>query len=532
MENINLHLFKLIKDLLFHPNVSYLHIFCIKDSTKLIKFETLVDSLLNAFSSPAIPHLKGFYSFLNLGNFIFSENNGLVFLITIHYSDYFYFFLFRSELQIANFQSVSDPVNTLYLSDRFFSFQKFCELNDLIIEPLLFKESGEPIFYFFPFQKLIYFSLFSVLHDKGIMKSNDTFMSFLFKISISNVLPVFCHPSILFFASISSPKFQIVYRCILTIKSKFLFWLYKPINIIFEEYKKNTNLYSFKCTNEIQVKSFSFFSEYCRSSQRDVVHWEGKDFFFSDTAILPFNFKFWFELATCFGWFCVGGFLYLDSSDYVTEIYNFMQYTLLDANVHCAFSHFDSKNNNLYFWLLFDRKSDFLKFEKKNENFNFSFLLTEWFYTENYEFINNFLQSHMSFYPIDEKLSGDRICDYRTASYYVGIYSNDFYIMSLLYDNIVDSKSDFFITDTLKSTMGFSLCNTMIGDGCPIATLREETGLNIMPDIWLFSIPYIDFSNLYFQFIFINNDEEYYRLMPFLNFQHFSVIVPCKNKKK
>ena len=226
-----------------------------------------------------------------------------------------------------------------------------------------------------------------------------------------------------------------------------LIWSYKPLSLV----KKDSERCSLESKSKLKVKSFVCFSEYCRSSLRSFVETKINDIHFYKTAILIFDFKLWFDLAIRFEWFSVGGFLKLNPCDYVTEIYNFMQYNLLNGNVHCAFSYFDNKNNCLYFWLLFNRKSDFVKFKEEKK---FTFLLTKWFSAQNYRLIDNFLKSYMSFYPVNENLPSYRhICDYRTPSYYVGIYSNDFYILSLSYENIIDFQSMFFSTDTPQYTM-------------------------------------------------------------------------------
>jgi hypothetical protein len=260
--------------------------------------------------------------------------------------------------------------------------------------------------------------------------------------------------------------------------------------------KKDLERCSLESKSKLKVKSFVCFSEYCRSSLRSFVETKINDIHFYKTAILIFEFKLWFDLAIRFEWFSVGGFLKFNSFDYVTEIYNFMQYNLLNANVHCAFSYFDNKNNCLYFWLLFNRKSDFVKFKEEKK---FTFLLTKWFSVQNYRLIDNFLKSYMSFYPVNENLPNyRRICDYRTASYYVGIYSNDFYILSLLYENIIDFQSMFFSTDTLQYTMSSLLFDITSGEDCPIALLRQETGLDIQSDIWLFCKPYVNFHDFIF----------------------------------
>jgi len=50
--------------------------------------------------------------------------------------------------------------------------------------------------------------------------------------------------------------------------------------------------------------------------------------------------------------YSVGGFLKLDSIEYISEIYNFMQYSLLDTNVHGAFSYFDDKKKTFLFLVI------------------------------------------------------------------------------------------------------------------------------------------------------------------------------------
>ena len=100
------------------------------------------------------------------------EVTGFIFLVSLQSLDYFYFFLFRSDIHLSAFQSDIFPTNVaqsnLFLHDRFFSFQQFCDVNNLMIEPLFFKESegfGEdeqvykitrqPFYYYFPFDSSI-----------------------------------------------------------------------------------------------------------------------------------------------------------------------------------------------------------------------------------------------------------------------------------------------------------------------------------------------------------------------------------------
>ena len=138
MQNSNLHLFNLIKDLLFHPNVSYLHTFRIASPTSsIISLDILTFALLTAFISPAIPYYDSLNSHLNLGAFVLKakyssfegkEVTGLVFLLVFQRLDYFYFFLFRCNLHISAFQSDAFFTNVaqsnLYMID-FFLFNSF-----------------------------------------------------------------------------------------------------------------------------------------------------------------------------------------------------------------------------------------------------------------------------------------------------------------------------------------------------------------------------------------------------------------------
>jgi hypothetical protein len=109
----------------------------------------------------------------------------------------------------------------------------------------------------------------------------------------------------------------------------------------------------------------------------------------------------------------------------------------------------------------------------------------------------------MAFYPINEKLSGFNICDYRTT-YYIGIYSKDLYVLALLYENIMDLQSDFFPTTSLLYIMSvlhldiFSISDE--DSSTPIEALCKETGFLITEDIWLFTRPYVSHQDLRFSF--------------------------------
>ena len=321
MQNINLHSFRITCG----------------SVTNFISFEILVSAFLICFISPAIPYYDGFHSDLNLGAFTLTaagntleseKRTGLVFVFALKSSNYFYFFLFRCNLHISAFQSDIFPINSsqhdLFLHDKFFSFQQFCYMNDLIIEPLFFKESEDfdedeqvykitrqPFYYYFPChnekQESCYY-IFTTLFTH-IVQSQQPFSGSLFW---SNILPIYTHYSLTTSALSSHFKFEIVNRCYL--QNKILVWSQQPLN---EYFHKQTNL---------QIKSFVLFSEYCRSSQRDVVMGGEKKIVFEEKPIIIFNLKLWFDLAIRFGWFSVGGFLKLNSCDYVTEIYNFMQY--------------------------------------------------------------------------------------------------------------------------------------------------------------------------------------------------------------
>jgi hypothetical protein len=423
------------------------------------------------------------------------EVTGVVFLLVFQRLDYLYFFLFRCNLHISAFQSDAFFTNVAQ-SNLFFK-----ESEDFDEDEQVYKITKQPFFYYFPFdnekQESCYY-IFTTLFTH-IMQSEQSFISALFWSNISNILPIYTHTSLSFFAltSISPFKFEIINRCYL--QQQILVWSKQALNILRID-TKNLDYFDYK--TDLQVKPFLFFSEYCRSSKRLLVEGQ-KKIVLKEKAILIFNFNLWFDLAIRFGWFSVGGFLKFNSFDYVTEIYNFMQYNLLDANVHCSFSHFDNKNNCLYFWLLFDRKSDFVEFRRKKTNLNF--ILTECFSAQNYLLIDNFLKSHMAFYPVNEQLSGCNICDFRTASYYVGIYSKNLYVLASLYENIMDLQSDFFPTDTLLYTMSVLFLDVMSmsdeDSSSPIEALRKQTGFRIMEDIWLFTRPYVSHRDLIFFFI-------------------------------
>ena len=135
------------------------------------------------------------------------EVTGFIFLVSLQSLDYFYFFLFRSDIHLSAFQSDIFPTNVaqsnLFLHDRFFSFQQFCDVNNLMIEPLFFKESegfgeeGEvykitrqPFYYYFPFdntkQDSCYY-IFTTLFTH-IMQSKQPFISAL----SCPTFPIFC----------------------------------------------------------------------------------------------------------------------------------------------------------------------------------------------------------------------------------------------------------------------------------------------------------------------------------------------------
>ena len=124
-----------------------------------------------------------------------------------------------------------------------------------------------------------------------------------------------------------------------------------------------------------------------------------------------------------------------------------------------------------------------------NKNFRFK---KKNFSAQNYIVIDNFLKSYMSFYPIDEKLSGSNVCDYRTTTYYVGLYSTNMYVLSLLYDNIKNLQSGFFSTELLLYTLSVLVLDDM-SKKSPLAVLQSETGFMLYDDIWLFVRPHFPF---------------------------------------
>jgi len=109
------------------------------------------------------------------------------------------------------------------------------------------------------------------------------------------------------------------------------------------------------------------------------------------------------------------------------------------------------KKKRFYFWLLFDREYDFLNFGKSRKKYMFLSIYP--FYIQNLLLIDNFLKNYMGFYSINEELSRYNIYDYRTAAYYVGVYSKNLDIFSLLYENVKNLQSGFFPTDLLLYTL-------------------------------------------------------------------------------